>query len=269
MSRNELLTPSFFEQKKNSKSYSSSQPVSAQRNLQTFLLTGDEPTQYARGDRHPQRSRLGTPVRGGDTKKGGRGGKGTWEGSIMDRGNYDDMRNGALDRRDPNYYSSSSDEEDQPVASHVAPVQAHSAPAPSFKRIELDQLFDAGKKANGATSGTTSPAKTPVKKKGGKGKGNKSGGDNSSSASGADKFAGGAHQTNAPDAGRLPLPSSLTTTPQKNRTSRSNVASPQQQQPPVSQPIPMVAPVAAPPPHSGNSAVQMEQSLKAMLNIGP
>jgi hypothetical protein len=125
MSKNELLTPSFFEQKKQGNGYTSSSSASPQRNLQvpachfqkftkprknkekkekrrkerklipllqTFLLTGQEPTKYARGERHPQRTRLGTPVRGGDTKKGGRGGKGTWEGSYMDSGNYDDMR---------------------------------------------------------------------------------------------------------------------------------------------------------------------------------
>jgi hypothetical protein len=88
---------------------------------------------------------------------------------------------------------------------------------------------------------TKPKAKTPNKK--------------SSKVENVDHFAGGAHQTNVPDAGRLPLPSSLTTTPQKSRSSRSNVASPQPVQV-VQQPTP-------------TPAVQMEQSLKAMLKIGP
>ena len=195
----------------------------------------------ARNERHPQRSHKGRPVRGGDTKKGGRGGKGTWLGDGSDAA----MRHGALDRRDPNYCSSSSsssEDEATPQRQHqhqhqhqhqqqlqqrdVPLSQSESAPtAGGFKRIELGQLFGGyvGQMPNGSPSSASS---------------------SSSSTATKEQYAGGAHH-NIPEASTLPLPASLSNTPQKARASSSAV---------VSSPDTL-------------SARQIEQSLKAMLRI--
>jgi hypothetical protein len=213
----------------------------------TFLLKakGDEtsPTTLARGERHPQRTKQGTPVRGGGTKKGGKGGKGTWLGDGS--ADHHPMRNGAIDRRDPNYSSSSSDEEPAVAVQRSASVsvieqrertQSGSAPTVNssggFKRIGLDQLFGGQQQPqqqqqqhpSKSVSAASVPAAATEKK---------------------EQYAGGAHH-NIPEASTLPLPASLGNTPQKNRTSAASLVA-----------------------HSpeGFSARQMEQSLKALLRI--
>merc|ERR1711991_958024 len=119
-----------------------------QQNLQTFLLSGqpDGRPDRVKGERHPQRSRLGTPVRGGDTKKKGRGGKGTWMGD----GSLEPMKNGALDRNDPNYSSSGSSSDDEDAYAHRASIsypQQQPQQVRQFKRIGLDQLFEGAAKS--------------------------------------------------------------------------------------------------------------------------
>ena len=180
-------------------------------NWQSFLLHQEAPADVPRGERHPQRHRLGTPVRGGDLKRQGKGGKGTW-GALGDDGSETIMRNGALDRRDPNYSSGSSSDDEHSSsssqASSLGRAEAHAAtsyPPRQFKRIELDQLFES---AGAKPSSSSSNANGGKKKKKGK---------NKAKNNDSDKHAGGAHLTNMPDAQALPMPSSLTSTPSKPR----------------------------------------------------
>ncbi len=228
---------------------------------QTFLLKGDSGdtvvasngAALARGERHPQRTRLGTPVRGGDTKKGGRGGKGTWgaTGSETDSS----MRNGALDRRDPNYSSGSSDDDEQlrpvaraasaapaPAATPAAATQGGSAPtqATVFKRIPVEQLFQSAAAAPSppsSSSGLPTPVASAVAAGGGGGDMRK-----------AEQYAGGAHH-NIPEASKVPLPASLGSTP----TKQSRAAGLQQQQQQQANGSP--------------DAARIEQALKALLRL--
>lgn len=203
------------------------------------------------------------------------------------------MRGGALDRNDPNYFSSSDEEdllEDSSYGAQQAPEVTKSLSASSssshpegFKKIDLHTLFKASPSVPiASTTSTTSSSSLTVPNNvvsaSSSGPASLSGTPPSSStttliptssssstttttsttvtsSSSAEPYAGGAHQTNVPEARHLPMPQM--TTPQKNQQNGrqlSGAASPS--------PSPQRQPS-----NKDNNAARMEQSLKAMLNI--
>ncbi len=229
---------------------------------QTFLLRGQSGetaaagSGLARGERHPQRSQRGTPVRGGDTKKGGKGGKGTWGAPGLES-EPPRMRNGAIDSHDPNYSSSGSSEEEHETPERVTrpgsvpapsalpqhqPPEHHSQPqsAATFKRVPLEQLF--GQAA--APAALPAPAGLPAPQQQQQQQPPQQQQQQAQDKRKSEQYAGGAHH-NIPEASALPLPASLGGTPQKQAS----------------------RPGGALGAGSPDAAQRLEQSLKALLRI--
>lgn len=218
-------------------------------------------------ERHPQKkNRDGTPVRGGSSKKGGEG-VGNWGVANVQ---YDVMRGGALDKRDPNYASSDDEMDsrspDRPKMRHTKSTELRNnpkieEPVPQFKRIGIDELFGSAPAEMTTTSATTSAKSSPAK---GKNMSRKSVKDITS-----DQYAGGAHH-NIPSVNELPIPNNLVTsgdstrtpanTPMKKKNGRRSAEQKQQRKN-----VENVAHTQS----QSTSTIQMEQSLKALLNITP